>query len=76
MSEVTLYGGQCRRDIGGFLQYTTGTCYCFRGGLVFEAHRHLYHSTLGSRAIKKKKSYGFSHVAHAPTVWPQHLLAV
>ena len=26
-----------------------------RGGLVLEAHRFLYHSTLGSRAIKKKK---------------------
>ena len=27
----------------------------FRGGLVFKAHGLLYHSTLGSRAIKKKK---------------------
>ena len=27
----------------------------FRGGLVFKAHRLLYHSTLGLRAIKKKK---------------------
>ena len=27
----------------------------FRGGLVFEAHRLLYHSTLGSRVIQKKK---------------------
>jgi len=27
----------------------------FRGGLVFEAHRLLYHSTLGLRVIKKKK---------------------
>ena len=26
-----------------------------RGGIVFEAHRLLYHSTLGSRVIKKKK---------------------
>ena len=26
----------------------------FRGGLVFKAHRWLYHSTLGSRVIKKK----------------------
>ena len=26
-----------------------------RGGLVFEAHRLLFHSTLGSRVIKKKK---------------------
>jgi len=32
-------------------------CYLnlFRGGLVFEAHRLLYHSTLGLRVIKKKK---------------------
>jgi len=28
----------------------------FRGGLVFEAHRLLYHSTLGLRVIKKKKT--------------------
>ena len=28
----------------------------FRGGLVFKAHRLLYHSTLGLRVIKKKKS--------------------
>ena len=27
----------------------------FRGGLVFEADRLLYESTLGSRVIKKKK---------------------
>ena len=27
----------------------------FRGGLVFEAHRLAYHSTLGLRVIKKKK---------------------
>ena len=27
----------------------------FPGGLVFKAHRLLYHSTLGSRVIKKKK---------------------
>ena len=26
----------------------------FRGGLVFKAHRILYHSTLGLRVIKKK----------------------
>jgi len=27
----------------------------FRGGLVFKAHRLLYHSNLGLRVIKKKK---------------------
>ena len=27
----------------------------FREGRVFKAHRWLYHSTLGSRVIKKKK---------------------
>ena len=27
----------------------------FRGGLVFKAHRRLYHSTLGVRVIKKKE---------------------
>ena len=30
----------------------------FRGGLVFKAHRRLYHSTLGSRVIKKKEPSG------------------
>ena len=32
----------------------------FRGGLVFKAHRFLYHSTLGSRVIKKKKKKTFA----------------
>ena len=32
----------------------------FRGGLVFKAHRLLYHSTLGSRVIKKKKKRSLS----------------
>ena len=30
----------------------------FRGGLVFEAHRPLNHSTPGSRVIKKKRGFG------------------
>ena len=29
----------------------------FRGGLVFKAHRLLYHSTLGLRVIKKKRRH-------------------
>jgi len=33
----------------------------FRGGLVFKAHRRLYHSTLGSRVIKKKKRRSLGH---------------
>ena len=28
----------------------------FRGGLIFKAHRLLYHSTPGLRVIKKKKT--------------------
>jgi len=42
----------------------------FRGGLVFKAHRLLYHSTLGSRVIqKKKKGLGLRiHVAVKATV--------
>ena len=31
----------------------------FQKGLVFKAHRLLYHSTLGSRVIKKTKGSGF-----------------
>ena len=30
----------------------------FRGGLVFKAHRLVYHSTLGLRVMKKKKKFG------------------
>ena len=30
----------------------------FRGGLVFKAHRLVYHSTIGLRVIKKKKKVG------------------
>ena len=29
----------------------------FRGGLVFKAHRLLYHSTLGLRVIKKRRRH-------------------
>ena len=35
----------------------------FRGGLVFQAHKWLYYSTLGSRVIKeKKKVWGLGSV--------------
>ena len=33
----------------------------FRGGLVFKAHRLVYHSTLGWRVIKKKKTWWRVH---------------
>ena len=36
----------------------------FRGGLVFKAHRLLYHSTLGSRVKKRKAKAGRA------TPWP------
>ena len=45
----------------------------FRGGLVFKAHRWLYHSTLGSRVMKKKKKvhtaqgFGFGVESYPPT---------
>jgi len=32
----------------------------FRGGLVFKAHRRVYHSTLGWRVIKKRRSEHFA----------------
>ena len=34
----------------------------FRGGLVFKAHRLVYHSTLRSRVIKKKKQSRTAHL--------------
>jgi len=41
----------------------------FRGGLVFQAHRLVYHSTLGWR-VKKKKTRGHTavgeDVVHGP----------
>jgi len=40
----------------------------FRGGLVFKAHRLVYHTTLGLRVIKKKK-FGVS--PHAPCQSPR-----
>ena len=47
MSEVPLYRGWF--GVGVYLQR-------FRGGLVFKAHRLLYHSTLGLSVINKKKA--------------------
>ena len=38
----------------------------FRGGLVFKAHRLLYHSTLGLRVIKKSRR----NVAHTRQTGP------
>ena len=37
----------------------------FRGGLVFKAHRLLYHSILDLRVIKKKKSSSVSFLRSA-----------
>jgi len=37
------------------MQITTPIRTCPPGGLVFKAHRLVYHSTLGLRVIKKKK---------------------
>ena len=47
-----------RRPSLGTAAVRTGLCRNvkrFRRGLVFKAHRRLYHSTLGLRVIKKKK---------------------
>ena len=54
-----------------------------RGGLVFKAHRLVYHSTLGLRVIKKEKTPGFTGnqprrdapaLPPAPTVGPNRLI--
>ena len=45
-----------------------------QGGLVFKAHRLLYHSSLGSRVMKKeKKKGGFVTSMHAS---PDHSEAI
>ena len=53
---------QCERRVL-LLEYSGTQVYRnvqrFRGGLVFEAHRRLYHSTLGLRVIKKKTAACF-----------------
>jgi len=38
---------------------TSQKCAAVRSGLVFNAHRRLYHPTLGLRVIKKKQFKGF-----------------
>ena len=44
----------------------------FRGGLVFKAHKLVYHSTLGSRVIKKKKKVlGNAPRAGSVSIWVQ-----
>ena len=40
-----------------------------RGGLVFKAHRLLYHSTLGLRVIKNKRKWR-RHTRQAPSTSP------
>ena len=42
-----------------------------RGGLVFKAHRLLYHSTLGSRVIRKRR-----RTSNRKQVFPDHLKRV
>ena len=41
-----------------FLEKNTRKKYQHQGGLIFKASRLLYHSTLGSRVIKKNKKHG------------------
>ena len=50
-------GGSCLTADGSRLnrQLLYRNVQRFRGGLVFKAHRLLYHSSLGSRVMKKKK---------------------
>jgi len=52
----------------GFSQYKWGVT-SFRGGLVFKAHRLLYHSTLGLRVMKKKTSASTKTEAAWPSTW-------
>jgi len=48
----------------------------FRGGLVFKAHRLLYHSTLGLRGIKKKKKRRRRPVAHLGVLARENVVLV
>ena len=59
-ADVTRFRRRAQRDAGqphasGLEQLLRRNVTRFRGGLVCKAHRLVYHSTLGSRVIKKKK---------------------
>jgi hypothetical protein len=45
----------------------------FRGGLVFKAHRLLYHSTLDLREIKKKEKFNSPSPEGLPSPATFHL---
>ena len=78
MSEAHLYGGDGvgRLDDGACAEEPTvrGNVERLRGGLVFRAHRLLYHSTLGSRLIKTEKTLagyrGTSLIRTTPLLGP------
>ena len=55
MSEVSLYVDLRHWPISGEVRLKKRPLLVCRGGLVFKAHRLVYHSTLGLRVIKKKK---------------------
>ena len=57
-------------------QLLSGNVERFRGGLVFKAHRLLYHSPLGFRVIKKKKKKKTSNLAQSSqwSRWPNSAL--
>ena len=69
MSEVPLYGRGANSELFGPKTFVRQRCgrnrwamrnvQWFRGGLVFKAHEHMYHSTLGLRGIKKNKKSVF-----------------
>ena len=61
MSEVFLYLEHGAVAVGGGEQLLSRNVQRFRGGLVYEAHRLLYHSTLDSRVVKKKKTRRLQH---------------
>jgi len=56
VTRKTVENGECLDGRVGHRMTLLGNVKRFRGGLVFKAHRLLYHSTLGVRVIKKKKS--------------------
>ena len=46
------------------IRWTASTWSVFRGGLVFKAHRLLYHSTLSLRVIKREEYLELAVFAH------------
>ena len=54
-NQIEAQPDRARGELRGDSRLLDTSVHWFRGGLVLKAHRLVYHSTLGSRVIKRKK---------------------